>query len=87
MIILLTFASVTDLHSFLAEAKEEDKPALLETINKYLFEDEEEIDGAPGESKSKEKPENEKPQTDFRFDSIYQFLDCPIMRNLTIGGI
>merc|ERR1719326_441962 len=39
-----TVCPVTDLHSFLAEAADEDKPALLEAINRHLFEDEEDGD-------------------------------------------
>ncbi len=98
---------VTDLHSFLAEAADEDKPALLEAINRHLFEDEEDgdesdkdaaaaADGDKGKEKEKEKetavaapaggPKGGKKGEDFRFENIYEFLDCPIMRNLTVGG-
>jgi hypothetical protein len=99
---------VTDLHSFLAEAADEDKPALLEAVNRHLFEDEEDgdesdkdaapADGDKGKEKEKEKeketavaapagvPKGAKKGEDFRFENIYEFLDCPIMRNLTVGG-
>jgi len=93
---------VTDLHSFLAEAADEDKPALLEAINRHLFEDEEDgdesdkdaaADGDKGKEKEKEKEKETavagkgtKKGEDFRFENIYEFLDCPIMRNLTVGG-
>jgi len=44
-----------------------------------------------GEGKSNEGEENnkskqEQSKEEFRFESIYEFLDCPIMRNLTVGG-
>jgi hypothetical protein len=83
----------------LAEAPDEDKPALLETINRHLFEDEDEDAAAAADSddKGKEKDKEDKAVTptsapkgkkgdDFRFDNVYEFLDCPIMRNLTVGG-
>lgn len=100
-----TVCPVTDLHSFLAEAADEDKPALLEAINRHLFEDEEDgdesdkdaaADGDKGKEKEKEKdtavaapaggPKGGKKGEDFRFENIYEFLDCPIMRNLTVGA-
>lgn len=84
----------------MAEAADEDKPALLEAINRHLFEDEDEgekeVEGKANDEKGKSKAdEGEKKgakqkkkedEDDFRFDSVYQFLDCPIMRNLTVGG-
>jgi len=44
-----------------------------------------------GEGKSNEGEENnkskqEQSKEEFRFESIYEFLDCPIMRNLTVGA-